>query len=146
MSRTLCSVACDRCGGTVERLEEWRLATPAELGRYYHEYSERLFAHASCEWCGALYLAWAPDRYTPSQEGIGDLSYRSTFNNEPNEEIDWPRSKWVAIAVVVKAGPVHDVVTIWNRGAHAGTLTVLTGDGEKIAARLTSGSNALCAT
>ena len=140
MSRNLGDVSCDRCRGKVERLEEWRLAAPAELGRYYHDYAEQLFAHARCEWCGARYLAWAPDRrYQPDLKSneIGDLSYRSTFNDEPNDDLDLPRDEWIARATM-DLGPIHDHVTIWNRGALAGRLVVQKGDGEKIARRLSS--------
>jgi hypothetical protein len=33
----------------------------------------------------------------------------------------------------------HDRVTVWNRGANAGTLTVQEGDGAEVAARLMDG-------
>lgn len=39
-------------------------------------------------------------------------------------------------SVRVEEGPRHDRVTVWNRGANCGTLTVDHGDGNRIMARL----------
>lgn len=39
-------------------------------------------------------------------------------------------------SVVLRPGPVHDAVTVFNRGANAGTLVVVRGDGEFMARKL----------
>jgi predicted protein tyrosine phosphatase len=39
----------------------------------------------------------------------------------------------VVSSVRVASGAVHDRVSVWNRGAHAGELVVLTGDGATVA-------------
>lgn len=39
-------------------------------------------------------------------------------------------------SVRVQTTPTHDLVTVWNRGGNAGTLTVQRHDGERVAARL----------
>lgn len=38
--------------------------------------------------------------------------------------------------VVVEIGPAHETVTVFNRGALAGTLVVAVGDGLRLAERL----------
>ncbi len=58
-----------------------------------------LFAQAKCLTCGAQYIAWVTpackdhdgtEEFEWSAE-IGDLSYRSTFNDEPGE---WDLPEW----------------------------------------------------
>jgi len=56
-----------------------------------------------------------------------------TFHNPG--AVDSPSQYLVTLARVETRGD-HDVVTIWNRGACCGTLTVNRGDGDRIAARL----------
>lgn len=47
-----------------------------------------------------------------------------------------PQRSPLISSVRVVLGPAHDVVTAWNRGACAGTLTVTSGEGVHVAARL----------
>lgn len=42
----------------------------------------------------------------------------------------------IVTSVRVQTTPGHDLVTVWNRGGSAGTLTVQRHDGERVAARL----------
>lgn len=46
------------------------------------------------------------------------------------------RSGLLITSVRVLATPGHDVITVWNRGGCAGSLTVGEGDGQHIALRL----------
>lgn len=45
-------------------------------------------------------------------------------------------SIYAVTTVRIESEHGYDKVTIWNRGANAGTLTVRKGDGEEIVARL----------
>ncbi len=81
MSRNLLNKRCDRCDGIVLCLEDARALRPEEGGVYYEGFKDLLFANADCVVCGAQYLAWMHlDKYHH------DLSYRSTFNDEPGEK------------------------------------------------------------
>lgn len=103
MSRNLCQTECDRCGHEPVRLEEPpRIIGEADAGRYANEYRRNglMVANATCPVCDAQYLAWvtsaegygARDMDRALARGIGyfDLSYRSTFNDEPGEQ-DLPK-------------------------------------------------------
>ena len=105
MARNLAGTDCDRCGFTPKLIEEPRLITKAEAGVYFDEYEGMVVANADCPECGAKYLAWVDDsqaswrsdpKYTsmmfqlePSkpQDGLSfiDLSFRSSFNDEPGD-------------------------------------------------------------
>lgn len=64
-----------------------RSILPSEAGRYYEEFSNLSVALAHCTLCKAQYLAWFNYNgvRTPGDGRIVDLSYRSTFNDEPSE-------------------------------------------------------------
>lgn len=90
MSRNLANTSCDRCGASSVRLDEApRLITKIEAGYYFDEYRGMKVANATCPRCQARYLAWVSD--LPRSGGwvdpdaiYFDLSYRSTFNDEPS--------------------------------------------------------------
>lgn len=104
MSRNLLQTRCERCGSRVRMTEPPREITPADAGRYFHDYKGMIVANAECSVCHARYLAWvktssAMGWYQSAPEGgFFDLSFRSTFNDEPGEE-DLP-----ATVVVYEAG------------------------------------------
>lgn len=99
MSRNLCKTECDRCGTERLALEEgFRPITRAEAGKYFDEYDGMRVAKAYCPTCGAQYLAWEHYPWEPVPEKSPhvppyvDLSFRSTFNDEPGEEdLPYPR-------------------------------------------------------
>ena len=108
MSRNLngCAV-CLYCGAVVVPQEEARPVTEEEATRYadqtnghYEEFLGLWVANADCPDCEAKYLAWMSN-WPPYEFGhhshvprtprfISDLSFRSTFNDEPGEE-DLPK-------------------------------------------------------
>lgn len=92
MSRNLCSTECHRCNADSVKLDEApRFILPKEAGAYFDEYDGMLVANATCPTCDARYLAWcspAPgmrgwNDYERREYGYFDLSYRSSFNDEP---------------------------------------------------------------
>lgn len=93
MSRNLAETRCVHCGHDVELDEEPRPITAADAGLYFDEYEGMTVANAFCPACNAQYLAWI-DQSTRKVHGgrkpdygkITDLSYRSTFNDEPSPE------------------------------------------------------------
>lgn len=80
MSRNLCRTDCARCGGDV-RLSGIPYAYTLNGDASF------TIADADCADCGAKYSAWINDSYSKAQwrtpEGFYDLSYRSSFNDEP---------------------------------------------------------------
>jgi hypothetical protein len=113
MSRNLCSTSCQRChsseSDSIVLDEPARPITKAEAGPYLAEYEGLLVARATCSVCGARYLAHVDETgrkpYTwPSgnlagvthvwrrspRDGDGrlffDLSFRSTFDDEPGPD------------------------------------------------------------
>ncbi len=99
MSRNLLKDECYFCGGAVVLDEERRPITPGEAGVYFAEYEGMLVANARCPDCEAKYLAWVDERTRkqsaywargPADCGFMDLSFRSTFNDEPGAD-DLPR-------------------------------------------------------
>ena len=95
MSRNLLQTDCYFCRSAVALAEPGR-ATKDNVGAY-EEYIGMIVADATCTACGAEYLAWiagCPGGHTqgpnPEDEHF-DLSFRSTFNDEPGES-DYP--KW----------------------------------------------------
>jgi len=95
MSRNLCSQVCVHCEHPVVLCEKVRPITKGDAGHYFDEFEGVLVANALCPMCDAKYLAWmdtsAHDRKYGCRErrsvdGIPvDLSYRSTFNDEPGD-------------------------------------------------------------
>lgn len=91
MSRNLCEVVCGRCNAEPTMVEQPREITRVEMGRYADEFRGMIVANAECPRCQARYLAWVdriPHRRDPyrCEAGFCDLSYRSTFNDEPGED------------------------------------------------------------
>lgn len=98
MSRNLCSQSCGACGGEVIKTSENRRATTSDV-KAHDSYVGMLVADAECSECGAKYLAWVDIRGSQHYEmykghymnevfdldEFKDLSYRSSFNDEPGE-------------------------------------------------------------
>ena len=93
MSRNIGIAECDRCGVTPVLSERPRKITRKDACKFYEEFEGLIVAHAVCPQCGARYLAWVNEKkrkrksFSPRApiKGVGffDLSYRSTFNEEP---------------------------------------------------------------
>lgn len=109
MSRNLCIEHCHQClGDDVVHEEPPRPLTREDAGVYFDEPHRvgMLVANAVCQDCGAKYLAWVavPAWNRDAREdswykhGHFDLSYRSTFNDEPGPDDLPPRSISVALA------------------------------------------------
>jgi len=68
-------------------LEAARPITKEECGVYFSTYEGMLVANAECRDCEAEYLAWmtwpSPTPDDDNETRIRDLSFRSTFNDEP---------------------------------------------------------------
>lgn len=110
MSRNLGQTSCYFCHGRVVMTEEPRVVTPDDVNGYYEErdgygYVGMVAAHAQCEECEARYLAHVDmtncpgyGRYEQLRKRVGvdffDLSFRSTFNDEPGPD-DMPRYRIV---------------------------------------------------
>lgn len=85
-----------------------REITPTDARRYFEEYDGMIVAHANCVDCRAKYLAWIDEsarkqypRYINSSDQdppFHDLSYRSTFNDEPDLEDFYEIDPRVAVA------------------------------------------------
>lgn len=100
MSRNLCQVECQRCGAIPKRSEEPRPITENEAGVYFPQFRGLIVANADCPDCGAKYLAWVDEtevawsrergwhdtQYHDGRREFFDLSFRSTFNDEPGED------------------------------------------------------------
>lgn len=100
MSRNIGSTQCNFCGGEVVLIETPRPITRKEAGVYYdtcegYGYANGIFANGACLTCEAKYLAWVNLSACAGygqwnrnrlQEPFFDLSYRATFNDEPDEE------------------------------------------------------------
>jgi hypothetical protein len=101
MSRNLGETSCVICGADSEAIvldEEPRPITQADAGRYFERYykGQLIVAAAHCARCDAKYLAWigaTPNasadlkhwRRGPDQRFV-DLSFRSSFNDEPGPD------------------------------------------------------------
>jgi len=104
MSRNLCKTECDQCGGVVQTVEPPRNLTVEDAGVYFNELRGLIVANAECTVCAARYIAWLDgsnrtgyipnygiDRSPEPQRNdnlymIKDLSYRSSFNDEPGDD------------------------------------------------------------
>lgn len=112
MSRNLCKTNCDACPAPFVALEETpRPIRKEEAGVYFDEFQGMLVANATCPACEAQYLAWVderprkpirlpggsmyfPERFVdPEFDSLPyvDLSYRSSFNDEPGGVDDLPK-------------------------------------------------------
>lgn len=99
MSRNLAQTDCYFCHGEVKLTGEKRQVVKDDCGVYFAEYEGMIVADAECGDCEAKYLAWVDEskrvcyRRTPDPARLfEDLSFRSTFNDEPGEE-DMPKYK-----------------------------------------------------
>jgi len=109
MSRNIGQRNCYFCPSPVVLKEAERPVNERDVGGYYTEYEGMLVADAECPACLAKYLAWVTGpkgsswNSLPREEGQThvDLSFRSTFNDEPGEE-DLPRYK--VITKLVRVG------------------------------------------
>lgn len=91
MSRNLGITHCDQCGSTdvvatgerlngFEYLPKWYLERAANQG---YNYLTAIFSDAVCNKCQTTYTAWYTDGHGKTGMDIADLSYRSTFDDEP---------------------------------------------------------------
>ena len=114
MSRNRCDTKCAFCGETPEMVEEPREITVEDCGsRFIDEYRGMIVAKATCWLCGAKYLAWLdgtnrpanqfgsawprPERdYDTGKYEVADLSFRSSFNDEPGDD-DMPTRSGMAL-------------------------------------------------
>ena len=92
MSRNLLRTTCARCDGKVRIVGHIRVEQYRTEGYYV--------ADAECEDCCAQYAAWLGE---PGQ-AFHDLSYRSTFNDEPGPT-DLPGKVSVYRLVIVDGVP-----------------------------------------
>jgi len=129
MSHNLARSNCYFCEGPVVHEEPPRPITRDEAGGYFNEYEGMLVANAHCAWCEAKYLAWvhgredwrfghlAP-RNRPDAPHV-DLSFRSTFNDEPGDE-DKPRYRIARCRVVDGKAVLIEGTELYMRGAWKG--------------------------
>lgn len=113
MSRNLGRTNCYFCYGDVVLVEKPREATRKDAGVYFdtspegYGYRGMICAHAECEDCAAKYLAYVDmskcpgfgHHYRPrlhDDPAFFDLSFRSSFNDEPGEE-DLPDYQIVSV-------------------------------------------------
>jgi hypothetical protein len=100
MSRNLYDLECHRCKAPkVSIVGPTRRGTREDFGRYAQEYMGMAVADAECPRCQAKYLAWVSNlpyagerAWALGEYGYQDLSYRSTFNDEPGPD-DLPKPK-----------------------------------------------------
>lgn len=103
MSRNLGQIDCDYCHGRVALCEAARAPTAEDMGAYLAEFANVRVAWAECEDCVAKYTAWVdgPGLRRPPDGTHADLSFRSTFNDEPGEA-DLPDFEMVRVRSVVE--------------------------------------------
>lgn len=114
MSRNLSSTTCYFCNHAVTLDEPPRPITEGDAGHYFEEYRGMIVANATCPACEARYLAWLdgthrarsgwprPETDDAGNLTIRDLSFRSSFNDEPGAE-DFP--KYAVKIEWVRVGP-----------------------------------------
>lgn len=95
MSRNLGDTSCEICYSSIVLEETARPATEPDCGVYFKNYPPGfMVANAHCYECGAKYLAWVdlPGRGGHWKRSPGDLrpfvdlSFRSSFNDEPGPD------------------------------------------------------------
>lgn len=104
MARNLGETSCQFCGAIPALEEAPRPITSGEAKVYYNEFCSLLVSNAVCPACGARYLAWmteADGSKAGMVNGIFDLSYRSTFSDEPRK-VDLP--KWEVTLIYKRTG------------------------------------------
>jgi len=110
MSRNLCRTDCYYCECSVQIVGPVRTDTVADFGPYADEYRDMKIADAECPACEAKYLAWVEPPTVGIHAGRAttwrehgdpfyDLSFRSSFNDEPGDA----------------DLPVYAVEKVWNR-------------------------------
>ena len=100
MSRNIGQRDCYFCPSKVVLVEAPRPVTQEDTGAYQSQYEGMIVANAECPACLAKYLAWVTGPAGSNWNSLPrdedqthvDLSFRSTFNDEPGEE-DLPRYK-----------------------------------------------------
>ncbi len=116
MSRNLCQTDCYFCSGEIVLKNAPHAITAAEAGCYFDEYEGMIVADAECVDCEAKYLAWVDEahRRCYRRESVPDagkvcvdLSFRSSFDDEPGRE-DLPKWK-----IEERAKPVVTVRSPW---------------------------------
>jgi hypothetical protein len=91
MSRNLGRTDCYYCQDDVVLVEAPRAVVEREVGApYWDEYRGMTVANAECPSCLAQYLAWVTPAPAWTHRDRGDLSFRHSFNDEPDER-DLPR-------------------------------------------------------
>lgn len=109
MSRNLAITHCRICHGRVVLEEKPRPATVADCGAYLVNYpNDFRVANASCIECSARYLAWVDlpncgghwERRPNDEREFVDLSFRSSFSDEPGPDDLPSRQKLLALARV----------------------------------------------
>lgn len=128
MSRNLCETRCCECPAPrVALVERPRPIEKADAGPYFGEFEKMIVANAECPLCGAQYLAWVDERgrepyvfpegsrisgthaftrHADEENDYFDLSYRSTFDDEPGES---DRARYVVETVFMRTPkkPLH---------------------------------------
>ena len=79
MSRNLDTKVCAYCESYVISMEQIHEITKKEAGKYYDEFAGMLVCRSICPECLSEYLAWI----NAETKKVEDLSYYSTFNDEP---------------------------------------------------------------
>jgi hypothetical protein len=91
MSRNLGRTDCYYCNYPVVLIGEPRPITKQDRYNYFDEYDGMTVAFAECPACLARYLAWVTPPPNKQHHDIDsgnkfyDLSFRISFNNEPDE-------------------------------------------------------------
>lgn len=120
MSRNLLRTDCYFCAGTVVLVKPPRLISTDDAKGYIDEFAGLIVAEAECCACLAEYMAWIDERGRTALDGrpflrspedsapFFDLSFRSTFNDEPGQR-DKPKrvseAEFIAAAARVSGWP-----------------------------------------
>jgi hypothetical protein len=108
MSTNLCYKTCVHCGAELELRETPRLVTQEDAGGFFPRYKGMMVAKAECPDCLARYMAWMTDPPSfnypvasrhPFDGTIYDLSYQSSFDDQPDPE-DLPRYRIVVHTIL----------------------------------------------
>jgi len=110
MPKNLNATECVHCGNEVIIEEMPRRLTIREGRHFFNDCEDVLFSDAYCPICLAKYLAWMNGRTKSGYDLIpevygkpADLSYRSTFNDEPGIE-DLPKYDVQVIITRIRIG------------------------------------------
>jgi hypothetical protein len=127
MSRNLCRTDCCYCHYDLENepLINVHKITKQEAGNYYQVLYDLNVCDITCPICGSSYIGWiGPDSRHPKPT-LFDLSFRSSFNDEPNPE-DKPTVTMV-IRILTKQSDPYKYMTFFfgkidQTKQHTGTL------------------------